>query len=225
MKKISLSTEIKFILVFFFASTMANSFPFELEIINLIIVAALIFSLGNRKKSLKTVIGFIFLTVLYYLTLGNIGALQVLNTWTLIIRRLLIPFGLGYYFLYSTNISSLLASMERLKIPNMIIIPFLVMFRYLPALRDEYRNIKAAMKIRGIGTGVYTLKNPQLSLEYRLVPLLFSASNIGEELSQAAFSKGISVEGKKNRYFASKFSLYDYVACVYLLAVLYFLIR
>ncbi len=224
MNKIILSTEIKFFSVLFFASTIAKSFPFKLELLNIIVVAFLILSLGNWKKSLRMLISFFMLTILYKLTMDKIGIIQVLNTWSIIIRRLLIPFGLGHYFIYSTNISSLLASMERIKIPNTIIIPFLVMFRYLPALKYEYRNIKDAMRIRGVDSGIYTLKNPQLTLEYRLVPLLFSASNIGDELSQAAFSKGISIVGKKNRYFASKFGLCDYLMITYLIAIVFVLI-
>ncbi|MDI9519298.1 MAG: energy-coupling factor transporter transmembrane component T [Bacillota bacterium] len=217
-------TETKLILILFFTTTMVIYFPFVLELINLLFVSILMYSLDGIKKSVKIVITFIFLTVVYHTTLDQVGIIQVFNTWAILIRRLLIPFSIGHYFIYSTNISSLLATMERLKVSNMVIIPFLVMFRYLPVLKDEYGKIKDAMKIRGIGTGINSLKTPELSLEYHLVPLLFSASNIGEELSQAAFSKGISIEGKKNRYFASNFGLNDFLIYAYLLMILCFLI-
>ncbi len=45
------------------------------------------------------------------------------------------------------------------------------------------------MKMRGIRFGG---KNPFLMLEYRLVPLMVSVVKIGDELSAAALTRGLS---------------------------------
>lgn len=225
MERFNLSTETKFGLLLFYASTITISFIMVLEILSLLVVMLLFFSIDKRKSGVKIVLSFVFLTGIYYLTYNELGVAQVFHTWALIIRRILIPFAVGYYIILSTNISSLMASMEKLKLPKVIIIPFVVMFRYIPVLKDEYSHIKNAMKIRGIEFGFKSLKTPSLTLEYLLVPLLFSTSNIAEELSQAAFSKGISIDGKKERYFETHFTIYDVLIVVYLIIFIYLLIR
>lgn len=225
MKSIKLSTGTKFGLLLFYTGTITIYFTMKLEILNLILAIVLLFSIDKCKSGIKIILGFIVLTGIYYMTSNTLGVAQVFHTWALIIRRLLIPFCIGYYVILSTNVSSVMASLEKLKIPNTVIIPLIVMFRYMPALNDEYSNIKNAMKIRGIELGFKSLKTPQLTLEYLLVPLLFSTSNIGEELSQAAFSKGISIEGKKKRYFETHFTKYDVLIFVYLMFFIYLLIK
>ena len=225
MKKFKLSTGTKFGLLLFYTSTLTIFFTTKLEILNMVMILLLFFSIRKWKYCVKAIFEFIVLTGIYYFTRNMLGVAQVFHTWALIVRRLLIPFSIGYYVILSTNISSVMASLEKLKIPKTIIIPLIVMFRYMPALNDEYSNIKNAMKIRGIEIGLKSLKTPQLTLEYLLVPLLFSTSNIGEELSQAAFSKGISLDGKKERYFTTQLTKSDVLIFIYLIFFIFLLIR
>lgn len=48
-----------------------------------------------------------------------------------------------------------LYSMDKIKVPQNISIPIAVMFRFFPSFKEEWKNIKMAMKIRGI-----TFKTP-----------------------------------------------------------------
>lgn len=218
--RIELATETKFILVIFFVITLTTKFPFYLEIINIALVSILFLCINNRKRPIKLILSFAILSIIPNLPIYKIEIMQVLATWSLIIRRLLIPFNLGYYFLYSTKVSSLLASMERIRIPKIIRIPFLVMFRYTPIIKNEFKHISEAMKLRGIGKNM-VFSNPLLYMEYLIIPLLFSATNIGEDLSQAAFSKGLSIDGKKHRCSLILFSYLDILAILYIFLLLY----
>lgn len=218
--RIELATETKFILVIFFVITLTTKFPFYLEIINIVLVSILFLCINNRKRAIKLILSFAILSIIPNLPIYKIEIMQVLATWSLIIRRLLIPFNLGYYFLYSTQVSSLLASMERIRIPKIIRIPFLVMFRYTPIIKNEFKHISEAMKLRGIGKNM-VFSNPLLYMEYLIIPLLFSATNIGEDLSQAAFSKGLSIDGKKYRCSLILFSYLDILAILYIFLLLY----
>ncbi len=159
--RIELATETKFILVIFFVITLTTKFPFYLEIINIALVSILFLCINNRKRPIKLILSFAILSIIPNLPIYKIEIMQVLATWSLIIRRLLIPFNLGYYFLYSTY------------------------------------------------------------MEYLIIPLLFSATNIGEDLSQAAFSKGLSIDGKKYRCSLILFSYLDILAILYIFLLLY----
>lgn len=44
----------------------------------------------------------------------------------------------------------LTVAMQRMHLPQAVTIPLVVMFRYIPTLGIEYRQIKNAMAIRGI---------------------------------------------------------------------------
>ena len=74
-----------------------------------------------------------------------------------------------------------------------VVIPVSVVFRFFPAVREEYAAIRDAMKMRGITT----LRSPMKMLEYRIVPLMMSVAKIGEELSAAALTRGLGAPRKR----------------------------
>lgn len=92
---------------------------------------------------------------------------------------------MGYYLIESTTVSEFVAAMERVHIPQKIVIPL--------SVREEYAAIGDAMKMRGIST----LRSPIKMLEYRVVPLMISIANIGEELSAAALTRGLGAPTKR----------------------------
>lgn len=100
---------------------------------------------------------------------------------TVALRKFLPCFILGKWILTKTEVSEFVAVMWRLRLPQAAIIPLSVVFRYFPTLREEWRSIRAAMKMRGI----------HVSLEHIIVPMLMSAVNVSEELSAAALCRGL----------------------------------
>ncbi len=96
--------------------------------------------------------------------------------------------------------------MEKMKFPRAIIIPIAVTFRYFPAFKEDKKNIKRAMKMRGI-----TFKNPLRYFEYVGVPMIISATSIADDISKAAETKCIADPCKKTRYFEVKFGMADVV--------------
>jgi energy-coupling factor transport system permease protein len=87
-----------------------------------------------------------------------------------------------------------MAAMNRMHAPQGLSISIAVMMRFFPTLAEEYRSIRDAMKMRGIqfGGGKVTKM-----VAYRLIPLLFSSVNIGDELSAAAVTRGLGVPVKR----------------------------
>ena len=101
---------------------------------------------------------------------------------------------MGAYMISSTSVSEFISSMERMHITEKIVIPFSVIFRFFPTIREEYQSIQDAMRMRDIRIGG---RNPLLMIEYRLVPLMISVVKVGDELSAAALTRGLGAPVKR----------------------------
>ena len=110
------------------------------------------------------------------------------GTWNFILgaavgiyTHMLPGFIMGYYLVSTTTVSEFVAAMERMRVPEKIVIPVSVVFRFFPTVKEEYASIRDAMKM----------------LEYRVVPLMMSIAKIGEELSAAALTRGLGAPQKR----------------------------
>ena len=73
-----------------------------------------------------------------------------------------------------------------------MIIPLAVMLRYIPAIREDWRYIKDAMRMRDVSpTLIGFIRQPVMTVECIYVPLLTAASKTADELSIAAVTRGI----------------------------------
>lgn len=123
-----------------------------------------------------------------------------------VIKIFFLPILAGKFLLQTSEVSSIISSMDKLKFPKSISIPIAVMFRFFPSYKEERSNIKLAMKMRGI-----THKNPFRYMEYVSVPLLISSSNIADDISKAAETKCIADPCKKVRYRQVKIQFIDFL--------------
>ena len=125
-------------------------------------------------------------------------------------------FAMGSYIINTTKVSEYIAAMQNMHVSPKIVIPFLVLFRFFPTVKEEYYSIKNAMKMRGI-----TLKNgPVAMLEYRFVPLIISLVKIGDDLSAAASARGLSANGKRTNVCELYWTIWDFLFILISLAVL-----
>ena len=83
------------------------------------------------------------------------------GTWNFILgaavgiyTHMLPGFIMGYYLVSTTTVSEFVAAMERMHVPEKIVIPVSVVFRFFPTVKEEYAAIRDAMKMRGITTGI-----------------------------------------------------------------------
>lgn len=127
------------------------------------------------------------------------------------------------FFISTTKINELIASLEKIHIPQVIIIPLAVLIRFFPTVKEEWEHIRAAMHMRNIGTGFKEVVfHPVKTIEYMLVPLLFSTVKIGEELSAAALARGIGMEKKRTNLYKVSFNMADYLVMIFSLAMVIF---
>jgi len=144
--------------------------------------------------------------------LKNISFFGVLSLIPAVCKMFYLPFSAGSFFLKTSDVGSVISSMDKMNLPRTVSIPIAVMFRFFPSFREESHNIKLAMKIRGI-----TFKNPISYIEYVIVPLLVMSSNISDDIAKAAETKCIENPVKKTRYISVKTKTVDFV---YVLSIL-----
>ena len=95
---------------------------------------------------------------------------------------------MGVYFLTTTKVNEFVLAMEKMHVSQKLIIPLSVMFRFFPTVGEESASISDAMRMRKLGLR-YFWRRPVEILEYRMVPLMMSVVNIGEELSASALTR------------------------------------
>lgn len=124
-----------------------------------------------------------------------------------VFSHMLPGFLMGYFLIVSTTVSEFVAAMERLHIPQKIVIPISVVFRFLPTMKEEYNAINDAMKMRSITS----FRRPMQMIEYRVVPLMISIVKIGEELSAAALTRGLGGKERRTNICEIGFKAFDIV--------------
>ena len=177
-------------------------------------ILMLLFSM-RLKAALKF---FLFYAILFCLSIFLFPTLKgafsfmlgaVLGIYTQILPGIV----MGYYLIDTTTVSEFIASMEKMHIPEKIIIPMSVVFRFFPTVKEEYRAIQDAMKMRGITT----FRSPIKMLEYRIVPLMISITKIGEELSAAALTRGLGSPTKRTNICKIGFNI---IVAIFIIAAL-----
>ena len=163
---------------------------------------------GFVKQGLKTFLTyFILININYIFNLkSNNYVLNMFFTLIVIVKFFFLPFMAGKFLIRTSDVGSILTSMDKIKIPKVVSIPIAVMFRFFPSFKEERRNIKLAMRIRGV-----TPKNPLKYLEYVAIPVITISLNIADDISKSAETKCIAMPCQKVRYNEVKPGLADIV--------------
>jgi len=191
----------------------------------------------NVKKELdpRTVLGIVFILVMLGLAINKPLPSHVLliicNIYLLTAKAYcecvlysviyIIIAGLMFYIHHIPNTTVALtivsisylyviSAMQTMKFPNAIAIPFIVILRYMPTLKEDYRHLKDSLKIRGLRTsGVQFFIHPIRSLEFMIVPILFRSIRVAEELSTSVLLRGIENYKNRTNIYPLKFTKID----------------
>ena len=166
---------------------------------------------GYWRSALTGIAGY---ALLYALTVWAAGLTGTLKTTLLAAFGLfhkVYPCGMmGTLIIASTQVNEFLSAMNRLRVPKKLVIPFAVMIRYFPAIREDWRFIKDAMKMRDIYTSLIGfIRRPVATVECIYVPLLTAASKTADELSVAALTRGIENPKQRTCLVSIKFGIAD----------------
>ena len=109
-----------------------------------------------------------------------------------------------------TSMPYVISAMQTMKFPNAVAIPFIVILRYMPTLREDYGYLKDSLKIRGIRTsGIEFFIHPICSLEFMIVLILFRSIRVAEELSTSVLLRGIENYKNRTNIYPLKFTKID----------------
>lgn len=200
-------------------------------ILEWVLVAGIVFLL-SRFRSLK--IGFFYLCLFCLFWGLHQYIVDKLESWNLIFFSVLI------FFVYSslptfmaasllvgtTSSYELIHGFRKWHISESLLLSFAVMLRFFPLIREDFRDIHQALKMRGLF--FYRrdiLFHPVKYSEYILVPLLMNIMRRVEELTRASLTKGLVVNGRTSEAFPSKFGWMDWSVCVWIVLMFLCLIN
>lgn len=121
----------------------------------------------------------------------------------------------AWYVVRTTKIDEFVSAMQKMHMPDGITISLAVVMRFFPTIKEEYAAIRDAMKMRGIAFGG---GNAAKMIEYRMIPLLFSCVNIGDELSAAAITRGLGGKVKRTSVEKLHLRIQDYAFMLFITA-------
>ncbi|HGD6459431.1 TPA: energy-coupling factor transporter transmembrane component T [Streptococcus agalactiae] len=198
----------KFFVVGLLGLTVVHSIHPVLEWMVIFVISIMYLMNGLKKEALKNVIifGVLFLAPNFKILAQLPFFIKMFFSLIFVLRMFYIPYAAGKFLIKTSDVGSIISSMDVLKILSAISIPVAVMFRFFPSFVEEKNHIKMAMKIRGIET-----KNPLKYLEYVAVPLLIISSNIADDISKAAETKCIANPIKKTRYIRVGVGVIDFI--------------
>ncbi|MGL6199560.1 MAG: energy-coupling factor transporter transmembrane component T [Lachnospiraceae bacterium] len=193
--------------------------------INILALFPLLLLCTVKKWRKALIYGFVFviaLCLLYFTDSIHAGWGYLIIMTCVIVTRILPGLIMGAYIFSSTTVSEFITAMRKMHVSNKIAIPMSVMFRFFPTVIEEFFSINSAMKMRDIRIGG---ENIGKMVEYRLVPLMVCSVNIGNELSAAALTRGLSADSKRTNICKIGFHLQDILIIMimlvpYVLAVL-----
>ncbi|EMB34726.1 energy-coupling factor transporter transmembrane protein EcfT [Treponema denticola] len=124
-----------------------------------------------------------------------------------------LPFLMAAMVIFNkVDTKSLVSSLNKIKLPKGIMLGFTVAVRFLPTIKKEMTIITNSMKMRGIEIGTKNIFfHPIQSLEYALVPVLFRATSLADDMTAAALVKGAESPKTAAELFKIKFGIIDYV--------------
>ena len=176
---------------------------------------ALFFLSGRMKSGVRLSVLYFGLLAVDLLVVPHAGEGVLLNLVSLLavgVRMMLPCIITGAYAFTTTSIGELTAALRKMHVPEGVVIPCAVVVRFFPTVGEDYRHIRAAMALRGIAAergGL--LRHPVQSLEYILMPLLMNSSNVAQELSAAALTKGLGLPGRHICVTELRLTAWDFV--------------
>ena len=199
-------------IVFIFITLgLAINKPLSPHILLLICNIYLITSKAYRECVLYSVIYIIIAGLMFYIYhIPNTTLALTIVSISYFVQKFVIAVMMIEFLKRKTSMPYVISAMQTMKFPNAVAIPFIVILRYMPTLREDYGYLKDSLKIRGIKTsGIEFFIHPIRSLEFMIVPILFRSIRVAEELSTSVLLRGIENYKNRTNIYPLKFTKID----------------
>jgi energy-coupling factor transport system permease protein len=216
-------TKLSLLLLCVLCTMFAPSLTYELVLVLLIGVFGLLV-----KQYRYAFLGVIAYGIIFFIT--NLSIYHLSGIWQAILAAFfglvnkVYPCGfMAGIMIATTKTSEFMAALYKIHMPDSFVIPFAVMMRYLPVVKEDWRFIKDAMKMRDISPSILgTIRHPVMTAECLYVPLMMAASKTADELSIASVTRGI--ENPNPRTCLTEIGFFWQDALTVLLVLSYFII-
>lgn len=181
-----------------------------------IIMLILMISNNMKDKAIQMIWRYMILLILYKTldTLQIPYLTMVFNLIILLFIRVLPAYMSCIIMLNKMPMNEMMTSLENMYIPQMIIIPFAVVYRYIPTIIYEISCVKVSLKMRGLNTSLTgIILHPMETIENFIIPLLIRSSKISDELSAASLCKGLDITNKRTCLSDVRFQTSDTIYC------------
>ncbi len=179
-----------------------------------ILAIVLIFCSGHIKIGINACVLFVFVeslsAALPLLPIAFVSTIGTAFTSILVFYPTILY---GILFIGTINISESIAAFSHWRVPQAVLIPIIVVVRFIPTLYSEMQNIRASMTLRGRSTNVFT------KIMNIYVPLLFSSVRTSESLTIAAMTKGMGLYKHSTILHDSRFRLFDYLVLLVMMTL------
>lgn len=165
------------------------------------LVYGLFIAFGNGEKwAVKMIVFYVIVAYLNaLLRYVQVPVLSVImSVFGVTVLKLIPIVMMGIWILRTTYMDDLMVALQRMRLPQAVTIPLVVMFRYIPTLRIEYQQIRSTMDIRGISDTLWKrVFHPLATIEYILIPLLMRCLKVTDELAASGTTRGLELECKR----------------------------
>lgn len=183
------------------ASILSFSFTNWLAAILLFVMTAIVAAALQswRKGARACAVYALFLFLLWLLQRLTIPVISdIFSMFFLLLVRIYPVYLLCGLLVYRAPMNELLTALSHWHIPQAVLIPLAVIYRYIPTTTREITYVNESLKMRGVNASIFSLvHHPIKTAERFLVPLLYRSERITEELSAASLCKGLTIHRQR----------------------------
>lgn len=145
----------------------------------------------------------------------NTTLMLMIISLSYIVQKFVILLMMGSFLVKTTPLPYLLAAMQTMRVPDMILIPFMVAMRFFPTIRADHRCLKESLRIRRVSVSpVQFVLHPLRTSEYLIVPILLRSTKTADELSASAMVRGIERSRQRTILYPLHFGSLDAITAL-----------
>ncbi len=186
-----------------------------------VIIAFLLLLLFNAKFYGLFLKFLLFSTPLVVMEVGIIHFhLPILMLTIIKFIKMFIPGIISYYLIArGTTSLEIMTGLHDIHFPKGIVIPIVVMIRFIPTVIDSLKDTMKALRIKGI-TKKSIIKKPIQNAELILVPVLMTCVQSMDELAAASISRGFSLNNERTYLLKLSLSVGDFLIYLFFIGMI-----
>lgn len=188
---------------------------FILDIIYFCICSIVLIYSGKIKRFIKFFIFYIVcLYIVFFIKLPDNSFFSFIGFISYSNVKMCPTYMIASFIVLDIRTSELIYVLGKLGFGKKIRFACTITLKFIPIYFAEKRIIKNALKLRGIDV---SFTKPIKRFEYYIVPTLFRASNIANEMTESAYTRCAMCTDNMNSIYYKKFDIVDFILIVMLI--------